>query len=92
MGEERALTEAIEHLAARRTGKVDATEHTGWLTHHACHDEQLWSFVARLFDETCDRVCVRWLHPADVFLADDADIKSYGGLPPRSFDHPVSAQ
>lgn len=71
VGEERALAEASGHLAARRTGAVDATEPTGWLTHHACHDEALWSFLARLFKETSDRAGVRWLRPADVFLAGD---------------------
>jgi hypothetical protein len=76
VGEERALALAIEHLAARRTGAVDATEPTGWLTHHACHDEALWSFLARLFEETCDRADVRWLHPADAFLLDDESIRT----------------
>ena len=76
VGEERALAEAIEHLAARRTGAVDATEPTGWLTHHACHDEALWSFLARLFEETRDRAGVRWLSPEDVFLSDDTGIRT----------------
>ena len=68
VGEERALAEAIEHLGARRTGTVDATEPTGWLTHHAVHDETLWSFLARLFEETQRRDGVRWLTPTDVFM------------------------
>jgi hypothetical protein len=67
VGDERALALAIEHLAARRTGAVDAGEPTGWLTHHADHDEALWTFLARLFEETRDRAGVRWLRPADVF-------------------------
>jgi hypothetical protein len=69
VGEERALGEAIEHLAARRTGAVDAGEPTGWLTHHAVHDEALWSFLARLFEETSGRAGVRWLTPEDAFLS-----------------------
>lgn len=69
VGEERALNLAVEHLAARRTSAVDAAEPTGWLTHHADHDEALWSFLARLFDETADRTGVRWRSPADAFLA-----------------------
>jgi hypothetical protein len=73
VGDERALAEAVEHLAARRTGQVDSTEPTGWLTHHADHDEALWSFLARLFEHTRDRADVRWWHPADVFQANDAD-------------------
>ena len=68
VGEERALALAIEHLAARRTAAADAAEPTGWLTHHADHDEALWSFLARLFERTCGRAGVRWLTPADVFL------------------------
>jgi len=71
IGEERALALAIEHLAARRTGAADVTEPTGWLTHHAVHDEALWSFLERLFEETRDRAGARWLRPAEVFLADD---------------------
>ena len=76
VGEERALAEAVEHLAARRTGAVDATEPTGWLTHHACHDEALWSFLARLFEETRDRAGVRWLSPADAFSLDETGIRT----------------
>ncbi|MEO8135713.1 MAG: polysaccharide deacetylase family protein [Betaproteobacteria bacterium] len=71
VGEERALAEAVEHLAARRTGTVDAGEPTGWLTHHACHDEALWSFLARLFEESRNQAGVRWLRPADVFAVHD---------------------
>lgn len=79
VGEERALTDAIEHLAARRTGAVDATEPTGWLTHHACHDEALWSFLARLFEETRDRAGVRWLRPAEVFLSPETATTTHAG-------------
>lgn len=71
VGEERALAEAVEHLVERRTGTVDAAEPTGWLTHHAVHDEPLWSFLAQLFETTGDRPGVRWLTPTAAFLADD---------------------
>jgi hypothetical protein len=70
VGEERALAEAVTHLARRRTGIVDPTEPTGWLTHHACHDETIWAFLERLFEQTCSRAGVRWLRPADVFLGE----------------------
>ena len=76
VGEERALALAIEHLAARRTAAVDAAEPTGWLTHHADHDEALWSFLACLFEETRDRPGVRWRSPADVFLAGDTTTRT----------------
>jgi hypothetical protein len=76
VGEERALAEAVEHLSARRTGAVDATEPTGWLTHHADHDEALWGFLARLFEGTSGRTGVRWLHPADAFLSDVTPVEN----------------
>ena len=81
VGEEKALAEAIEHLAARRTGAADAAEPTGWLTHHAVHDEALWSFLARLFEQTRDRPGVRWLSPAEVFLSDGTTIGLHGNFP-----------
>jgi hypothetical protein len=68
VGEERALTEAVSHLARRRTGAVDASEPTGWLTHHERHDEAIWGFLARLFEFTRARNGVRWLHPRAMFL------------------------
>jgi hypothetical protein len=68
VGEERALSEAVGHLARRRSGTVDADEPTGWLTHHERHDETTWSFLARLLEFTRARAGVRWLHPREVFL------------------------
>jgi hypothetical protein len=70
VGEDRAIAEAVSHLVGRRTGKFDASEATGWLTHHACHDETIWSFLARLFEQTSDRAAVRWLGPMEVFFSD----------------------
>jgi hypothetical protein len=70
VGEERALAKAVTHLAQRRTGVVDPIEPTGWLTHHACHDETIWGFLERLFEHTRARAGVRWLSSVDVFLGD----------------------
>jgi hypothetical protein len=67
IGEERALSEAVAHLGKRRTGTADGAEPTGWLTHHERHDEAVWTFLARLFERTCQHAGVRWLHPRDVF-------------------------
>ena len=72
VGEERALSEAVSHLARRRAGTVDAAEPTGWLTHHERHDETIWSFLARLFDFTGTRAGVRWVHPREMFLGEAA--------------------
>ncbi|MSP96512.1 MAG: hypothetical protein EXR29_04655 [Betaproteobacteria bacterium] len=67
VGEDHALGQAIGHLAARRTGLADASEPTGWLTHHAVHDEAAWNFLARLLETTRGAASVHWLCSADVF-------------------------
>lgn len=67
LGEEDALGLAVRHLAARRAGAVESVEPTGWLTHHACHDEAAWSFLARLFDATRRAPGVIWRRADDLF-------------------------
>ena len=55
VGEEQALSQAIQWLAA--DGPI------GWLTHHAVHDAAAWEFLERLF-----RVRgVRWLSAREAF-------------------------
>lgn len=66
VGEETALRASLKHLAARRNGEVDATEPTGWLTHHAVHDAAAWSFLERLFERTRARGA-RWAIPSELF-------------------------
>lgn len=67
VGADEALAAAVEHLVARRTGRCDAGEPTGWLSHHACHDGPAWSFLERLFDVTRAMQGVRWRRPEDLF-------------------------
>lgn len=67
VGEDAALEQATRHLVARRTGLADPTEATGWLTHHATHDEPAWTFLARLLERTRDQPAVRWRSAADLF-------------------------
>jgi hypothetical protein len=67
VGVEQALSQATRHLAARRQGGADADEPTGWLTHHACHDEQAWAFLADLFDRLRSEPGVRWKSARDLF-------------------------
>jgi hypothetical protein len=67
VGEEPALTAATRHLAAKRTAAADADEATGWLTHHAVHDEAAWSFLERLFETTRSLPAVAWRRPAELF-------------------------
>jgi len=66
IGEQAALRMAVRHLAARRQGNVDAGEPTGWLTHHALHDEATWEFLERLFERTSARGA-RWIDPVELF-------------------------
>lgn len=67
IGEEMALSLATRHLEARRRGTADPDEPTGWLTHHACHDEAAWSFLARLFEALRAQKDVRWRRARDLF-------------------------
>ena len=67
VGEDAALELATRHLVARRTGLANLAEATGWLTHHAVHDEPVWAFLARLLERTCNQPTVRWRSAADLF-------------------------
>ena len=66
-GEEAALGLAVAHLAQRRLGAADPGEATGWLTHHACHDEAAWQFLARLFEVSRRLPGVRWVAARELF-------------------------
>jgi hypothetical protein len=67
VGEETALQLMLAHLAARRAGTADASEPTGLLTHHACHDGAAWDFLERLFETTQTAAGVCWRDAADLF-------------------------
>lgn len=67
VGENFALNLATRHLQARRNGSADAQECTGWLTHHAVHDEAAWSFMAMLLEHTRRMDGVRWRAATDLF-------------------------
>jgi hypothetical protein len=66
-GEEAVLGSAAAHLAAKREGRADAGEATGWLSHHAVHDEPAWAFLERLFETTRKAPGVRWLGAEELF-------------------------
>lgn len=66
-GLDHALGQAVRHLAARRLGTAEASEPTGWLTHHAVHDEGAWKFLADLFDATRGLDGVTWRSGIDLF-------------------------
>jgi hypothetical protein len=67
VGVEPALLQAVRHLAARREGKADVGEPTGWLTHHAVHDEPAWTFLAELFERFGPQKGVHWRPARELF-------------------------
>ncbi len=68
VGEVQALRAALVHLQARREGRVDPHEATGWLTHHQVHDAACWDFLERLFAFCHAQGAVTW-HGADRLFA-----------------------
>lgn len=69
VGEEAALEFAIAHLAARRTGRVDAKEPTGLLTHHLAMDEEAFAFTGAFIARSATHPAVQWLAARDIFPA-----------------------
>jgi hypothetical protein len=67
VGTEVALALATGHLAAKRTAAADPDEATGWLSHHAVHDEGTWAFLERLFQSTRELPAVAWRRPEELF-------------------------
>ncbi len=71
-GEDAVLAAAAAHLAAKREGRADDGEPTGWLTHHAVHDEAAWGFLERLFETLRAVPGVRWLAAPELFRSSGA--------------------
>jgi hypothetical protein len=67
VGHRRALGRLVEHLGARRAGRVDGAEPTGILTHHLVADADTEAFLARLLAETRAHCGARWLAAEEVF-------------------------
>lgn len=67
VGVAEALALALDHLRARRAGRVDADEPTGLLTHHLVHDRAAWDFVARLVEAVGGHRAGRWLAAPEAF-------------------------
>jgi len=67
VGAEFALGAATRHLAAKRVSAADPQEPTGWLSHHALHDEAAWAFLERLFESTRALPAVAWRRPEELF-------------------------
>ena len=67
VGADQALRAATKHLAEKRTAAADPGEATGWLTHHAVHDEAAWAFLERLFESTRGIPVLAWRRPEELF-------------------------
>jgi hypothetical protein len=67
VGVQAALTQAVRHLAARRSGSADPDEPTGWLSHHLQHDAAAWQFLEQLLRATRRDPAVEWLDPRALF-------------------------
>jgi hypothetical protein len=66
-GDRAVIEAALRHLRARRTGTVDATEPTGFLTHHLVMDETTWRFAERFVATIARHPAARWVAPGAVF-------------------------
>lgn len=57
----------VGHLAAKRSGRADAAEPTGLLTHHLVHDTETWNFLEAFLDWCAGRPGIRWRGAAELF-------------------------
>jgi peptidoglycan/xylan/chitin deacetylase (PgdA/CDA1 family) len=67
VGASRAIERTIGHLAARREGRVDASEATGILTHHLDLGNEAWTFLDELFARTRAHGAAAWLSADRLF-------------------------
>ena len=67
IGAERAVARTVEHLAARREGRVDPEEPTGILTHHLDLTNEAWAFLDELSARTRAHAAAHWLSAERVF-------------------------
>ncbi len=67
LGADAVLDQIVDHLSARREGRVDAFEATGLMTHHTWHDPAGFDFLEELFERTGPHPACRWLDARDAF-------------------------
>lgn len=66
-GDNATIGAAVDHLAAKRTGKADPAEATGLLTHHLAHDDGCWAFIERFGAETAAHPAAVWRSVPELF-------------------------
>jgi hypothetical protein len=67
IGDEAAAARIAHHLGERRTGRCDADEPTGILTHHLVTDDGAWAFLDVLFAATRAHPAAHWLDSETIF-------------------------
>lgn len=66
-GDDVVLSAAVDHLAAKRTGRADPVEATGILTHHLAHDDACWAFIEKFGRFTATNTAAVWRAATDLF-------------------------
>ena len=59
-GATKTINQLVEHLQARRMHTVDASEPTGYLTHHIDMDREGWEFSEQLLENINAHQAARW--------------------------------
>jgi len=59
-GVTKTITQLVGHLQARRMRTVDASECTGYLTHHIDLDSEAWEFSEQLVEKINKHPAARW--------------------------------
>ena len=87
-GADRVLAALVRELAARRMAPPKspaADEPTGMLTHHLVHDDDIWTFLDRLWNRLRAHPAVRIVPPAEIFVT-----LASPSIPPRA--DPISGR
>jgi len=66
-GEDALLDQILTDLCRKRQGPDSGAEPLGLMTHHLVHDEDCWTFVSQLLEETQAHRAARWLTADEVF-------------------------
>ncbi len=66
-GVEKTVNQLVEHLMAKRSGRVDANEPTGFLTHHKDLDAAGWDFCVKLVEIVTSHSGACWISPLAAF-------------------------
>lgn len=66
-GTRKAISFLTDHLSAKRTGLADPEEPTGYITHHAVHDDAIWAFSETLIGLLHASPAARFVSPKEAF-------------------------